>query len=159
VPIYWRRPLTRLEAALSALLVAIVIALFLERSLEFMELAERTAMELTVQHVNSALYIRRATDLLERQRPDARRVLQRNPFEFAGIKVPNLHPDVAQAQNVAGLERGYWVFERSSNQLLYLPQLHRRLETDGAPPVVRFHLVGAPENAYLLVPAVKYSWH
>src|SRR5258708_17655404 len=52
------------------------------------------------------------------------------------------HPDVAASDGLADLERGYWVFERSTKELIYLPQLHRHLQTEGPEIALRFHLVG-----------------
>ena len=61
---YWRRPLTRLESALYAALAAVFIGVFLERSFYFVALAERTAMEVTVQRINTGLRLRRAADIV-----------------------------------------------------------------------------------------------
>jgi hypothetical protein len=158
VAIYWRRPLTRLECALYAALVGVIITLFLERALAYMELAERTAMEITVQQVNAALQIQRAAEMLQGRSLDGPKALQRNPFEIARVRVANLHPDVADSDKLAELKRGYWVFERSANELVYLPQLHRRLQTKGPQVVLRFHLMGGGNTPYVLEPAAKYSW-
>jgi hypothetical protein len=156
--IYWRRPLTRLECALYAALVGVIIALFLERALAYMELAERTAMEITVQHVNAGLQIQRASEMLQGRATDQQKALQQHPFDIARMRVANVHPDLADSHRLAELERGYWVFERSTKELIYLPQLHRRLQTEGPQPVLRFHLVGGGSAPYVLVPATKYSW-
>jgi hypothetical protein len=158
MPIYWRRPLTRLECALYAALVGVLITVFLERALAYMELAERTAMEVTIQHVNSGLQIRRAAEMLQGRAIDGQKSLQRHPFDVAMMRVTNLHPDVADREQLAELERGYWVFERSTKELIYLPQLHRRLQTEGSETVLRFHLIGGGSAPYVLVPAAKYSW-
>jgi hypothetical protein len=158
MPIYWGRALTRLECALYAALMGVLIAMFLERALAYMELAERTAVELTVQHVNAALQIQRAAEMLQGRALEAPKVLQRHPFEIARVQVANLHPDVADSGALAELERGYWVYERSTRELIYLPQLHRRLQIDGPDTVLRFHLVGGGSAPYVLVPASKYSW-
>lgn len=156
--IYWQRRLTRMESGLFAGLAAILVALFLQESLALMELAERSAMEVTVQEINSALRLRRAAQLLELGAPDPTKPLQRNPFELARLKVPNLHPDVADAKALPRLERRYWVFDRSERELIYLAEYHRGLHTEGSEGVVRFRLVEAHDQGYVLVPAAKYSW-
>jgi len=84
--------------------------------------------------------------------------LQSHPFAVARMRVENLHPDVAASDGLADLERGYWVFERSTKELIYLPQLHRHLQTEGPEIALRFHLVGGGSAPYVLVPASKYSW-
>lgn len=156
--VYWQRKLTRLEIGLFAGLAGALIAVFVEKALDLMELAERTAMEVTVQHVNSALRIRRATELLDGAALEPVKALQRNPFEFARVKVPNVHPDVADAKALPELERRYWVFDRSDRELIYLAQHHRGLHGEGPQGLVRFRLVESAERGYLLVPAAKYSW-
>jgi hypothetical protein len=152
IPLYWNRRLTRLESGLVCAVCAVIIALFLERTLSYMELAERTAMEVTVQHVNAALQIQRAAELLQGRASSN----SQNPFELARMRVPRVHPDLNDPKRLAELERGYWVFERSGAQLIYLPQLHRRLQSDDG--LVRFRLERARGAPYSLVPAVEYSW-
>jgi hypothetical protein len=152
IPVYWNRRLTRLESGLVVAVCAVIIALFLERTLSYMELAERTAMEVTVQHVNAALQIQRAAELLQGRSSSA----SQNPFELARMRVPRVHPDLNDPNRLAELERGYWVFERSGAQLIYLPQFHRRLQSDDG--VVRFHLKRVHGSPDTLVPAADYSW-
>jgi hypothetical protein len=156
--VYWRRKLTRLEAGLFAGVCAIIITVFLYKALALMEFAERAAMEVTVQHVNSGLRLRRAAELLEGGAVERAKALQTNPFELARVNVSNLHPDIADAKMLPALERRYWVFDRAGAELIYLPQLHRGLHTAAAEDVVRFRLVETRERGYLLVPASRYSW-
>ena len=80
---YWRRRLTRLEAAIYAALAAILLAAVADRLLYVMELAERTAMETTIIRVNAALNTRLAYELILGKQPDVNAWLQRNPFELA----------------------------------------------------------------------------
>ena len=154
MPVYWQRRLTRLESGLLCAVCAVIIALFLERTLSYMELAERTAMEVTVQHVNAALQIQRAAELLEGRGISPK--MPPHPFELARVRVSRVHPDIADPKRLGELERGYWVFERSGEQLIYLPQFHRRLQSDDG--VVRFRLERARGAPYVLVPAAEYSW-
>lgn len=154
IPVYWQRRLTRLESGLLVIVCAIIIALFLERTLSYMELAERTAMEVTVQHVNAALQIQRATELLQGRAAPLR--IPPHPFELARVRVSKVHPDLADPKRLGELERGYWVFEPSAGQLIYLPQFQRHLQSEDGN--VRFRLVRTAGAPYLLVPAAKYSW-
>jgi hypothetical protein len=154
MPLYWRRRLTRLEVGLYAAIVGVLIAVFLERMLVYMELAERTAMIVTVNNVNSALNIQRALALLD-GKPEKQ--LHRNPFDVASVRVPNRHPDMPDREKIAQLERGFWVYDESRRELVYLPNLHRRLHTDDPQGTVPFRLLSDP-RALVLVPAVHYSW-
>ena len=154
IPVYWQRPLTRLESGLVVIVCAIIIALFLERTLAYMELAERTAMEVTVQHVNAALQVQRAAEMLQGR--GAASKAQPHPFALARVRVAKVHPDLVDPKRLGELERGYWVFERSGAQLIYLPQFTRGLQSEDG--VVRFRLVRAVDAPYVLVPAATYSW-
>lgn len=156
--VYWRRRLTRLEVGVFAGLCAILISVFLDKALALMELAERTAMEVTVQHVNSALRLRRAAELISGGVEEPVKVLQTNPFDLARVKVSNLHPDIADAKMLPGLERRYWVFDRGDRELIYLPQLHRGLHTEGVDDLLRFRVIDSGDRLYVLVPVGKYSW-
>lgn len=155
--IYWKRPLTRLEIGLYATIVGILIAVFLERTLFYMELAERTAMQITVNNVNNALTMRRALDLLE-NRAENHALRPRNPFEVAGMRVTNRHPDISGSDKLAELDRGYWVYDVTAKELIYLPNLYRHLHTEAEGSTVRFRLAAGPDANYRLVPAAHYSW-
>lgn len=87
---YWRRPLTRLESALYALVVAILIGVFLERSFFYVALAERTAMEVTVQRINTGLRLRRAADLVAGKPSPA--AAPQDLFAFAFLAAPPAGP-------------------------------------------------------------------
>jgi len=154
MPVYWRRRLTRLEVGLYAAIVGVLIAVFIERTLVYMELAERTAMIVTVNNVNSALHIQRALAMLDGR---AEKQSQGNPLDVAQVRVRNRHPDMPDRQNIAQLERGFWVYDQSRRELIYLPSLHRRLQTEDAQSTVPFRLL-TDAAAYGLVPAVHYTW-
>lgn len=156
--IYWRRRLTRLELALYAALVGVLVAVFLDRVLTYMELAERTAMETTVNNLNSALAAHRALQMLQGRSGEAGGALLTDPFELAQMRVINRHPEVTANVALENLDRGHWVFQRARNELIYLPQLHRRLHTDEPQNVLRFHLVATASAGYVLVPVSPYSW-
>lgn len=153
IPVYWQRRLTRLESGMVVIVCGILIALFLERTLTYMELAERTAMEVTVQHVNAALQIQRAAELLQGHAAQPR---IQHPFELARVRVLKVHPDLLDPRRLGELDRGYWVFERSAGQLIYLPQFQRYLHSEDGN--VRFRLSRTAGAPYVLVPAAHYSW-
>jgi hypothetical protein len=155
---YWRRPLTRLEMALYAAVVAVVLALFLERLLTYMELAERTVMEITVSRVNSALDVRRAYDMLAARAASDPASLSRNPFELAGMSPGNFHGEM-DSPSLADLERGNWVFDRARRELIYLPRLRRGLDTADPDGAIHFKLEPRPDASYRLVPTPKYAWN
>jgi general secretion pathway protein G len=152
--VYWRRRLTRLEAAISAALVAVFLAVFLERVLYYMELAERTVMVLTVNNLNSALNVRRAYGMLGGK---AMNDASRNPFELAGMSPANFLGEI-DAPNLASVERGNWVFDRTRRELIYLPRLRRGFETADPDGAIHFRLELWGHEVSMLVPTSEYAW-
>jgi hypothetical protein len=155
---YWRRRLTRFELGVSAAVVAVVMAVFLERLLDYMELAERSNMETTVSHINSGISIGLAYDMLEGRAVDTASRLKRNPFELARMSPANFLGELG-GRDVATLERGSWIFDGGSSELIYLPKLRRGLRTEDPHGALRFRLVQAKNKApYMLVPTAIYVW-
>lgn len=157
LPMYLRRPLTRLEIGLYALIVAIAAAMLLDRLLAAMELAERAAMEQTVTRVNAALNVRIAYLMLDGQLVHVQAALKRNPFELVKGAPPNFRGE-GETADLARLDGGSWFFDRERAELVYKPRLKRNLATADGSEMVRFHLVAAPGTRYVLVPAYKYDW-
>lgn len=150
---YWRRTLTRLELALYASVISVVVLAFLERSLYYMELAERVAMELTVTNVNSSLAVRSAYEMLGgRGMP-----VEPNPFE-ALVRPPANYLGVFAAPDLGAAERGAWLYDSARQELVYLPRLHRGLSAPDAAQGIRFRLE-ARQRKYKLVPTTDISWH
>jgi hypothetical protein len=156
--LYWRRRLTRLEVALYAALLAIAAAIFLERLLHYMELAERAAMEVTVSRVNSAISIGLAYRYLAGRPVEVAAALQQNPFELANMSLTNFHGEFDHP-SLANFERGYWLFDRSGQELIYLPRLRRGLRTDDPDGALRFRLAQRTGSTYMLVLTSQYSWN
>src|SRR5687767_14436717 len=150
---YWRRPLTRLELAVYTALIAVAVVIFLDRGLYYMEIAERTAMDVTISRVNSAIQVRRALDMLRQGRSSA--PAGENPFEFARFTPPNFRGEVLAAE-VYRLKKGSWAFDPLRQEVLYLPRL-RRLLTIGDPDgAIRFRM--GTDRGFMLVPTSSYTW-
>lgn len=154
---YWRRKLTRLELALYAGLVGVALAVFLDRMLETVELAERSAMELTLSRLNAAVNVRLALDRLGGVEGSIRSDPGRNPVELARLPMTNFHGEL-DSSRLEELERGFWVFDRTRRELIYLPRLHRRLEVPGGGAAIRFRGVILPNDTFMLVPTHQYLW-
>ena len=156
--IYGRRPLTRLEAALYGGIAAILITVLAYRLLDVMELAERLAMEATVNKLNAALSTRLAYEVMRGTVSDAPKWATRNPFALANISPPNFIGEVDSTLPGA-LERGAWAFDASRAELVYLPRLHTGLETADPDGAVRFKgVVERHGMGYMLVPTSPYKW-
>ena len=155
---HWRRNLTRLEIGIYAAVVGVVLAVFLERVLYYMELAERTAMEVTVSNVNSAINIRRAFGMLAPRGTKDPSAPPRNPFALAEMSPANFIGEV-DLPDLANLERGQWVFDRTRRELIYLPRLRRGLDTADPDGAIRFKLEPRGNTVSVLVPTLEYVWN
>jgi len=148
---YGRRPLTKLEAALYAGLLGILVALFAQQMLGYLEIAERAAMQATLINTTSAINVRLAQALA--QRSDAVDWSHRNPFELAGMSPPNFARDA----DLGSLESGHWAYNAAAGELLYLPRLRFGLWTSDGQRVLRFRLVRG-QIGYVLQPSARFTW-
>jgi hypothetical protein len=154
---FGRRRLTRVEIALYAFVVATLFLVFASYVLDYMEMAEKTAMETTVTNVSSALTIYYATEVLAGKRVDEVKWLQTNPFEIVKAFPPNYVMDLG-GREPASLDRPAWYFDAKTYELVYLPRLYSHLETGGEPEV-RFRFRANPSGiGFVLAPTNGYSW-
>ena len=149
---YWRRPLTRLEAALYAGLVGVFMAIFIRYLFGYMETAERVAMQATLLNTSNALNVRLVQAFLARGAVP-HDMAQGNPFEIAGALPPNFS-DVATP---AALEPGYWAYDRGRGEVVYLPRHRSGLQTEDDAPLLRFRLVRR-QSGYFFEPVTHFRW-
>jgi hypothetical protein len=133
-------------------LVSVALGVFLERMLFYMELAERSAMEVTVMNVNSALAVRSAQAMMTGHAMPA----GADPFELAGSSPPNFLGALA-SPDLASVQRGVWLFDSDRKELLYLPRFRRELTTSDPDQAIRYHAV-ADGKTTKLVPTLKFVW-
>lgn len=149
---YWRRPLTRLECALYAAAAAVLIGLFLERSLYLMELAERSAMEVTVQRINGGLRLRRATEIIAGRAASA--AAPEDVFAFAYVAPPSTFAGAGATAEAPGL----WRYDPAGGELVYSPRHRRTLKTAAPDGTVHFRLSRDESGLWVLAPAYAYAW-
>lgn len=155
---YGRRPLTRLESALYAGIAAILVGVFCRQMLYYMEVAERIAMEATVNQLISAINTRLAYEVMRGEVGNVPAWVRRNPFELARASPANFRGELG-ASPPGALERGFWAFESSRAELVYFPRLHLDLQTDDPDAALRFKAVVPPDAmGYRLVLTSPYRW-
>ena len=135
------RPLTRLELSLVAVTFGIAIVVFVDRMLDVMELAERTAMEVTLSNVTAALNTRFVFEKLKGD--DGPAWESRDPFELLSMRPPSDN----------------WSYDAEQKELVYRPSLRRYLHIDEPGNALRFRLT--PQRGgvgYRLVPAAGFRW-
>lgn len=154
---YGRRRLTRVEMAVYAFIVAVVIAVFSTYVLGFMEAAEKAAMETTVTNVTAAINIRYAMLMMAGHPGDAAQWTRANPFDLAHTFPPNYRGALGSPET-AQLDRPAWVFDTARLELVYLPRLYSHLE-EGEVDEVRFRLERDPSGfGFRLAPTSPYKW-
>ena len=155
---YGRRRLTRLEAGMFAAVVAVALAVFADTTLDYMELAERTAVHVTLNLTASAINIRAATAALRGASPPTGAWAGRNPFDITR-EPPKGYVGELGGADLLSLERPAWVFDRQRAEIVYLPRLRRGLRTRDPLGVLRFRLATQPSGfGYMLVPTHSYDW-
>jgi hypothetical protein len=155
---YWRRRLTRLESALYVCIVGVLVAVFADRALAYMELAEKLAMDTTLITLRAGINARVAAEMLRGRAPAAAAWTGRNPFELAGATPPSFAAE-SGADDFTSLERPAWTFDARRGEAVYLPRLRRTLVTADGSDALRFRLVGQPASlGYQLVSTSDYAW-
>ena len=132
----WRRRLTSLEIGLYAGLVALALMVFFERMQYYLELAERTAMEVTVVNVNSALAVRSAQAMLGGREAAS----GAHAFELVGTSPSNFRGAMA-SPDLGAVERGTWIYDANRKELIYVPRFRRGLTTSDPDQVLRYRTV------------------
>lgn len=154
---YGRRRLTRIEVAIYAVVVATLVTVFFSTVTDYMEMAEKTAMESTLGNVTAAINLRYATLVLRGEAPRAAEWAARNPFELAQTFPPSYRGRLDGAARGAP-ERPAWLFDAARRELVYLPRSHSRLD-GGSRDELRFRLEPHPSGfGFALAPTAPYQW-
>jgi hypothetical protein len=154
---YGRRKLTRAETAVYAGVIAVLIVVFTSYVLDFMEMAEKAAMETTVSTVTSALNVHYARRVMAGEAVDARRWLAGNPFELARA-FPAGYMGELDGRDPSTFDRPAWFFDTARREVLYLPRLRRHLSSPFGSEV-RFQLARRPSGlGFVLAPTSPYEW-
>ena len=154
---YGRRRLTRIELAVYGFIVATLLVVFASYVLEYMEMAEKAAMETTVVNVSTAINLRYASAMVAGQEIATAEWMAANPFALAHAFPPNYRGTLGE-QDPASLDRPAWLFDTLRAELVYLPRLHSHLG-DGDVDELRFRLGHHPSGfGFVLAPTSPYEW-
>jgi hypothetical protein len=110
VPLPWmygRRRLSRVEVAVYAVVIGTLCTVFFSYLTDYMEMAEKTAMETTVRNVTAAINLRYAMQVMTGDRKRTEQWTRENPFDLAKTFPPNYHGLVGSPD--AAAERPAWV--------------------------------------------------
>jgi general secretion pathway protein G len=115
---------TLLELVLVIALVAVFIAVALDKLSRYQELAEKTAMEQTVSAIGSALVLRFAAQVASGMGMDTTAIAEENPMDWLS-RQPEAYIGAFYDPPYAEVPKGSWYFDRKTSELAYRPRLTR----------------------------------
>ena len=134
------RGFSLLELVLVISLVAIFIAVAIDRSLRYLELAEKAAMETTIGALRSALTLRMGALYAVGGGGALTRLNEENPFTWLS-QLPDAYIGPQWDPKLADISPGSWYYDRSARQVVYRPQRTRYLVRPGPEdPRIRFRV-------------------
>jgi prepilin-type N-terminal cleavage/methylation domain-containing protein len=161
------RGFTLVELAVALAVVAIAVAVLLNRLAYYQEMAEKAAMESVARVVKTGLQLRLA-DLIATHRQGQAGALEiEDPMRWLEAR-----PDNYGGGYGAGVERGKWYFDAARRHLVYVVNAGDRLEIDTGAEAreIRFHArllkdrvtttggVVESVTAVTLSPVTPYRW-
>jgi prepilin-type N-terminal cleavage/methylation domain-containing protein len=167
-----QRGFTLLELVVVITIIVVLMGLFLNRAMFYMEQAEKTAMEQVAGSIQSALTMQYGQMLTRGKESDLAALVQDNPMNWMQKKPRNYSGEFYDPTPLA-VESGNWVFDLRSRELVYIVRNadHFKPGRDGK-KWIRFHVAvkhsasrlpslqnSPPElTGILFEPAESYSW-
>lgn len=135
-----------LELVTVIVVVGVLMALFLDRVLYYQEYSEKTAMELTVMNVRSALRLKTAELVLDGRTGEIAELAGQNPVKWLERAPPNYvgERDDPPAGEIAP---GNWYFDRARHELVYRLDRAGHFAEEGDGARVRYRVEGVTEPA------------
>lgn len=134
------RGFSLLELVLVISLVAIFITVAIDRSLRYLELAEKAAMETTVGALRSALTLRMGALYAAGEGVALTKLNEENPFTWLSQR-PDGYIGPQWDPKLADISPGSWYYDQSARQVVYRPQRTRYLVRPGREdPRIRFRV-------------------
>lgn len=158
---------TLLELCVALTLIAVLGGGWLAALLYYQEVAEKTAVELTVLNVRSGMRFAIAEGMIHGRSAEAADMLQANPLGWLEKPPPDYAGEIA-SHAVASLPAGSWFFDAERREFGYLPRLsfHLTIEAAGeaaAEQAIRWRVRGVrAKNGEVedvsLVLVTRYRW-
>jgi prepilin-type N-terminal cleavage/methylation domain-containing protein len=133
-----------LELVISLTLVAVLMAVFLDRALYYRERAEKTAMEQVAQDLRSSVQLRVAELALNNRFQELLALAGENPFELLARK-PQNYLGVLAGSGLQEVVTGNWYFDKTSKEAVYFVDLGENFTPDDkGRKRVAWHIVLVP---------------
>lgn len=118
-PLSSERGFTLIELVITITIIVLLMGLFLNRALFYMEQAEKTAMEQVAGAIQSALTLQYGQILTRGKPSDVAALAQDNPMNWLQKKPRNYSGEFYELTPLA-VESGNWVFDLKSRELVYV---------------------------------------
>jgi len=156
--------LTWIEFSVVASVLAVLAGSLLTALLYYEELAEATAVQLTVQNIRSGLRYQIADRLVAGRSPQIGQLLGANPVSWLE-RSPDGYVGIVRTGSVRSLPGGSWFYDIDRGEIGYVPKLSFHLAAEpGERAILRWRMQAlrspAPGEAegLMLVAVTPYRW-
>lgn len=118
-----------LELLVVLIVALVLVGVFLDRTLYYKELAEKSAMEQTAWDIRSSVNLRVAELVLVNRFSDLEMLARQNPMDLLAETPPN-YLGVRTNPDPATVADGGWYYDNASNEVVYCVVLGRNFVPD-----------------------------
>ena len=135
-----RRGFTLLELVIAICIIALLIAIALDRLLGLRVEAERVAMEEVLGALRAGVALELVSLVVQGADRDLAELHESNPMDSL-MQVPATYLGELEGADPAGVRSGHWYFDRADRLLVYRVRYGEHFETELAgPPRARFRV-------------------
>jgi general secretion pathway protein G len=153
---------TLLELCVAIALISVVAGVLLNALAFYQELAERTAIDLTLLNMRSGIRQQIADKMIHGREADLEQVVAGNPVDWLAKPPPGYAGELS-AGNGAAPRPGEWFFDVERRELGYVPRLRSHLRLRAAEDSMRWRIRGVRSRSgqiedVSLVSVTRYTW-
>lgn len=118
-----QRGFSLLELMVVIIVISVLATVLFDRLQRYQELAEKTAMEITIMNLRSGLRLRVAELMIQDRMQEIASLAQENPVKWLDAPPPNY---IGQADDAEpAIAPGSWYFDSRRRELVYIPRRTR----------------------------------
>lgn len=134
------------ELMVVVIVVGIVGLIFFSRVLVYQEIAEKTAVEITVMHLRSSLRYRTAELMLQHKEKEIINLVGGNPMQWVEMPPPGYIGELKQVQ-WDRIAPGSWYFDRDKGEIVYRVRRGAHFNPgSAAPQKLHFRIVASSKQ-------------
>lgn len=128
-----QRGFTLLEFAVATIVISLIAIVALHQFYKLLVDVERSAMELDLSVIRSALSMQVADHFAKNRLGDLEALVNSNPIDLLEEK-PDNYLGVISSKKLENIKKGNWLFDEQGHELIYLVKNGLYFETLSAPP-------------------------